>query len=191
MEPNYAPLNCYHSMPLECVQGERFQANPEFTPWHRRPHTRWLAKTIGFYPLFLAFGTEGAIDNTFYAHERYSVIPKREQPNNVLAIFNVHNLPQMVCFTDQKVWDSHRDELRRIAAGRQPSAAWERDLFNWLWGRMQWYKFARQNPRRVQLLVRSLDLNMAQEIWTQDERTLTALRRAGLKNGKVRPLIRS
>jgi hypothetical protein len=188
MEPNYAPLNCYHSMPIECVQGQRFQPSPDFTPWYRRKETRWLAKQNGFYPLFLAFGTEGAIDNTFYAHHAYSAIPKREQPNNVLAIFNVHALANPV-FTDHHVWGSHPDELRSIRIGREPSATWQRDLFKPLWGRMHWYQFARKDPRRVQLLARSLDLNMAQEIWVQDRKTLDALRCAGLKNGKVRPLI--
>jgi|SRR6185437_12162652 len=186
MDPNV--LNCFHSMPVACVKSEPFTADPNLSGESLKPWYRWLERQIGFYPLFLAFGTPLAIENTFYSHDSYECIPKERQSRNVLAIFNLHAVRNCV-FTDYDVWaHSDADAFEAIETGEEPDADWQRALFKPLWSRMQWFQKARRDPTSVQLLARRLDLRRAHEIWTQDEETLYEVQSRGLMNAKVRHL---
>jgi hypothetical protein len=165
----YANLRCFHSLPLTSIRYGEMEADPEHTRFYWFNECRWLSKLIGFHPLFLAFGHEDAINNTFY--EGRAEPPSRWGMHPVLAVFPFDALVTPV-FTDYTCWpEGTHDELFRPEETRN-----------------DWFRLANVCPVSVQLLVPRLDFRKASELWVTNLEHQKELQRMGFQKVLIKRL---
>jgi hypothetical protein len=181
-------LRAFHSSYFSSVSFGEMRADPSFSDdvWH--DEFRWLEKQIGFYPLFMAFGNNYAIENTFYKGPESRGVHWRK--HTVLSIFELDALADVV-FTDYDVWThSCSEDMPRFSAATarltKRQRKWVDALFKPSWTREQWLQKASEDCTSVQLLVPSLDFRRASEIWTRGSRLQARLHASGLPNVRVR-----
>jgi hypothetical protein len=156
----------------------------------------WLKKQVGFYPLFLAYGTslEDLMMTGFQNNwrrkigEHYDKSTRRfvstlrkagEYPNSVLFSFTA--VPDVV-FMDYQNWflvlnSSHCD----YDMSKQDI----RMIFRRSWPPSRWKRLSAEHPCNVMAVVPKLDLRKADRIWVRNYATKRKMERMGFRNVEV------
>jgi hypothetical protein len=136
---------------------------------------RWLEKQVGFYPLFLAVGTQrDDILQTAYHVQWHRC---GEPLNYVLLSFR--DVPDPV-FVDEQAWfcvlnSSHCDY--RIGPGIRKT------LLKRSWTRSRWMRWSKK--RSAYAVVRSLNPKDADRVWVRNRTTGDLLLKEGYRNVSV------
>ncbi len=163
---------------------------------------QWLEVRVGFFPLFLAAGTqEWQLQMTGYQDqwrrligydseaERRIYRGKGEFPNYVLFSFHEEDLREGV-FIDEDAWWVFICGAFLNDQADQVTDAQVRSVFKKSWPRSRWLREARSEDSQlpVCLLVPSLDLSKAERVWVRNRSTEKRLADMGFKNVQVKRL---
>ncbi len=173
-------VRCFHSIPLSQVSFDQIVADPKYSDDDFMPAYRWAENRLGFFPLFLAVGTDESISMTGYSnqwrrllgtrHDAFgklvNVYRKRgEFPSNVLFVFDSEDIAAPV-FTDYMAWHLVLNETMNggTVCERYASMVLKRS-----WSRARWLLHSWRNAHTVQALVPALDLRQAKEVWVRNQ----------------------
>jgi hypothetical protein len=186
-------LRCFHSLPFSSARFGEITADPSFTSEYWLGDFRWLEKQIGFYPLFLAFGNNYAVENTFY----HGAEPRcwHWSRHRILSIFEFDVLENAV-FTDFDEWvngrwepeDGETDLSPEMEMETAAQREWYEEFFKPSWTREQWFEKAADDCTSVQILVPRLDFRKASQFWTRGPGLCRRLHSMGFSNARVRKI---
>ncbi len=158
-------------------------------PYHRAA-CEWLARQVGFWPLFTAVGH--SLDTywiTGYDHNWTRIMVRSrtgtvlrkagESPNFVL--FSFEELDGI--FMDYNYWnlvviaDNIKKEIGLVQ---------KRWIFKPAWSRRKWLQYTlKVYPGNVQMVCKELDVRRAKRIWVRNKKTKHALERLGFSGVEV------
>lgn len=190
-------LYFFHTMPLSQVKRGPMVPHPVYSDKEYLPAYQWLEKEKGFFPLFLAVGTEEAAYVTGYQNQwrvflgndhvdgawRKVYRKAGEFPNYALFGFAVENVEGY--FTDYQWWNI---VLGDCMNGTPVDKHVRRMLFKKSWPRSKWLATARRDGHLVQLIAPSLDLAKASVVWARNKESAAKLREMGFDNVQVKRL---
>jgi len=192
----------HHSRPLALVDHGivfpvREKADRELLPAYE-----WLEGEIGFFPLFLALGTqEWQLQMTGYQDQWRRLIGydlkaqeklyrrKGESPNYCLFSFHEGDIGEGV-FIDESAWVVF---ICGAFLNGQPDRITEvqiRTVFKRSWPRSRWVREAKREDSNlaINLVVPALDLSRAARSWVRNKGARKLLGRMGFKNIQVKRL---
>lgn len=180
----------HHSRPLETVKygvvTQKMGLDSDFDGAYE-----WLAKEVGFNPLFLAVGSSTEDRRmTGYQDQWTRKIPdwpngmkyreKGDIPNKVM--FSFADLPSGV-FVDYDYWHT---VLNSQNTNYDVNRWVKKLLFRPTWDKEKWIGWANENPHSVQYVVPELDLRKADEIWVRNKITQNTLSNMGFENAEIK-----
>jgi hypothetical protein len=189
----------FHAMPLAQVKRGKLVSDRKFSDVEFLPSYLWLEKELGFYPLFLAIGTEEAAYVTGYQNQwrrflGHDIQPggkstkvyrkAGEFPNFVLFAFPLDAV-EVRRYTDYQWWNI---VLTECICGREVGKGMRRLLFKKSWDEAKWRRQAARDSHLVQVLAPEFDLDRAEFIWVRNQRTARALVAQGFDNVRVKRL---
>ncbi|MBK7747820.1 MAG: hypothetical protein IPP57_08705 [Candidatus Obscuribacter sp.] len=192
-------VKCFHSMSLSQVTFDRMVADPKYSDSDYLPAYRWAETRLGFFPLFLAVGTDESIGMTGYSNQwrRFlgnerdasgalnKVYRKRgEYPSNVLFVFDSEDIAEAV-FTDYMAWHLVLNETMN---GGTVSERYASMVLKRSWSRARWLLYSWRHAHSVQALVPALDLRQAKAVWVRNEKARRKLVAMGFANVQVKRL---
>lgn len=192
-------VRCFHSMPLSQVSYDRFVADPKYSDGDFMPAYRWAENRLGFFPLFLAVGTDESIAMTGYSNQwrrllgnehdadgkLCKVYRKRgEYPSNVLFVLDAEDIADAV-FTDYMAWHLVLNETMN---GGTVSERYASMVLKRSWSRSRWLLHSWRHAHSVQALVPALDLRQAKAVWVRNQKAQRKLVAMGFANVQVKRL---
>lgn len=176
----------HYCMALEDVSFGVLVPDPERTDPDDREATAWLAREIGFWPVFVAVGDSlDAYLNTGY-HMNWARVVQWSSSGTVLRKAGEH--PNLVLlsfahlegvFMDHDYWFlvlNARDIERDIGLVQR------RWIFKPSWSRRKWLRSAMGEERMAMLVCPQLELRSARRVWVRNRRTKRALEGLGFPN---------
>lgn len=167
----------HHCRNLDSVVYGKVKANPKYSDPDFRKAYFWLKKQVGFYPLFLAFGSEESLHMTGY-NDQWR---RGESRNHVL--FSFENADGT--FMDFDTWHI---ALNASNNNYHVTEYEKRLMFKPSWTRSRWLRKAEQRPDTVQLVTPELYLPDAKRIWVRNKETKRKSESIGFGNVEVRRL---
>lgn len=168
--------------------------------WHAAHHMEsgyaWLARRIGFWPLFLAVGTTDEDRRMTGYQNQWSRSPQlwgdHGPPRDTVLFSWTHPPPGTVyqCFhwwhsvlNGQRTggWDHHGHEVL-------VDKATAREVLQLDWDAARWLRRAAKEPHSVQAAVAMLDLRTADTIWAPNQHVARQLRDQGFDSVDVQRL---
>lgn len=178
MENQWSGLNYHHSRPLDEVRyGPVTQSRvilDEFDAVEIKSYD-WLARYVGFFPLFLAVGdSDESIRSTGWQNQW------RRKSNEVLFSFrDIENK----AFLDSDYWVIVPGNF---ANGFYDISEYTRRLIlKPSWKKSDWLRTARRDGGRVEAVVPELDLRTADLISVRNKTTQQLMENQGFKNVQV------
>lgn len=176
----YSPCGEVRQLPVETI-------DPEDDFW--APPYDWLANRLGFYPLFLAVGTEAVIPMTGYNNQfSRSWRQALASPYHNQVLFRYDNLPE-ARFSDYDAWhlilnSNYYSEAPPHYRLREISEYVGRLVLKPSWKPSDWLRAAARD-REVQGHVETLNLAAANLIWCRNKATKRVLADRGFDAEKI------
>ena len=191
-----SPYLFHHCMPLSLVTPNTVRADPAHsTETYLLPAYEWLEEQIGFFPHFVAVGTdESALSRTGY-QDQWSVWTggdfvngkyqknyrkKGEYPN--LVLFSFDHLEGE--FMDHMNWHI---AINACINGHSVTEREMRMILRPSWTRQRWLRAAMTGRHSVELLVPELPLHRAAGVWVRNRATQKLVEKQGFRNVEIVP----
>lgn len=178
----------HHARSVAGVRFGEIAGSPEHADHDFLGAYYWLAKQVGFWPIFIAVGCRrldiymtGYQDNwmayypaKIFRNGRFIGVRRKtgDFENNIL--FSFGNLSGV--FMDYHLWSMLMYKFWRV---RDLTNYEKRLIFKPSWPRSRWIRYAKRNPHSVQLVVPRIDLSLAERIWVRNRATKSDLEAIG------------
>jgi len=161
-------------------------------PWHDaalyyEPAYEWLSRQTGWWPLFLAVGTDD--EDLLMTGYQNQFRRQAESINDVM--FSYEQLPDPKVFSDYDWWHLALNHGGYPLDGSHLRHAveltdWQRRLIiKPSWRPSDWLRKARREPHSVQVVVPQLDLRQADRVYCRNQKTRMLLIGMGFSEQQV------
>ncbi|MBW1996610.1 MAG: hypothetical protein JRJ29_01460 [Deltaproteobacteria bacterium] len=179
----------HHCMNFEDISYAAFKADPSKSDPEWINSTKWIAKEIGFWPLFFSVGD----DYDTYIKTGYDFNWKRKighDPKVGPILVKAGKSPNLVMFSFNHVDGVFMDhniffQYLILAGDREIKLGivQRRWLFKPRWSRKKWLRLAKEDPYLgVTLVAPGMDPRAANRIWVRNKKTQRALKKMGFSN---------
>ncbi len=186
-------LQYHHCMPLDIVSYSLIKPCPEHADEDFKGAYSWLEKEIGFYPLFLAVGTDDEdIRMTGYQNQWRIIL---SEGNNGKEYQKKGDFPNYALFSFEEIdgvfmdYNNWHIALNAGHKSYQMTDYEKRLIFKPSWPKSKWLRKARKEKCSVQLAAPELYMPDAGRIWVRNRQSKELLASMGFGNVEQRRLL--
>lgn len=182
-------ISYWHCMSVHLLQNPVLVPDPKYSDKDYLPGYKWLEKQIGFFPLFMAAGTEDSAPyNAGYNNQwrvKLSSTEYRAKGDiQNFVMFRFDETPETCCFLDSGWWSV--GILTPHLNNEEPRQSEVRSVLKRSWSRARWLREIAKDKIGIELVVPQLDLRKANEVWVRNKHTRAQVEKLGFKNVQVR-----